>query len=182
MRRGAPPAASRQIPRALDPHSTCSAWTAPAIEEAFFVLYCGAGFLEPRIRFVTSPDHQTTQRFRVLIVEDDPDVGDVETLILGYAGYDVFLVRNGREALDTLRRQRFNVVVLDLMMPGMDGLTFLAERHRLRIGEGIPILCVSAAATDMLTQALRLGACACVQKPTDFEQLCDMVEHYCTAT
>ena len=130
---------------------------------------------------MTSPEHCTATRFRVLIVEDDPDIGDVETLVLAYAGYDVLLVRNGQEALDMLVIHQFNIILLDLMMPGMDGLTFLAERRRLRIGDGIPILCVSAAAADMLTQALGLGASECVQKPADFEQLCDLVQRYCAA-
>jgi DNA-binding response OmpR family regulator len=122
-----------------------------------------------------------TGRFRVLLVEDDPDMAAAETVILGYAGYEVLLVRSGQEALVALRAHRFHVIVLDLMMPGMDGLTFLAERRRLRIGEGTPVLCLSGAATDMLAQALRLGARECLQKPTDFNQLCDRVEHLCTA-
>jgi CheY-like chemotaxis protein len=119
------------------------------------------------------------QSYRVLIVEDDPDMQDVGSQVLGYAGYDVVQARNGLEALATLREQEFNVILLDLMMPVMDGLTFLAERRRLGLGEGIPVVCVSAAAGEMLTQAQRLGACVCMQKPADFDRLCDIVAHYC---
>jgi DNA-binding response OmpR family regulator len=93
----------------------------------------------------------------------------------------VLLARTGQAALDTLHTHRVHLILLDLMMPGMDGLTFLAERRRLRIAEGIPIICLSAAASDMLAQALLLGARECLQKPADFDQLCDRVEYYCAA-
>ncbi len=122
-----------------------------------------------------------TSRFRVLLVEDDPEMGDLATLILRDAGFDVRLVHNGCDALDALMTRRFHVILLDLMMPGMDGLTFLVERRRRRVAEATPVLCLSAASTDMLAQARRLGATECLQKPADFDQLCERVAYHCGA-
>ncbi len=122
-----------------------------------------------------------TSRFRVLLVDDDPDMGHLETLILGHAGFDVRLVHNGCDALDALQTRRFHVILLDLMMPGMDGLTFLVERRRRRVAEATPVLCLSAAPTDILAQARRLGAAECLQKPADFDQLCERVAYHCGA-
>ncbi len=122
-----------------------------------------------------------TSRFRVLLVEDDLEMGDLETLILEHAGFDVRLVHNGCDALDALRTRRFHVILLDLMMPGMDGLTFLGERRRCRVAEATPVLCLSAAPTDMLAQAMRLGATECLQKPPDFDRLCERVAYHCGA-
>lgn len=118
----------------------------------------------------------------VLVVEDDLDMREVERQMLDFAGYEVLVAGNGREALETLSDQRPSVILLDLMMPVMDGLTFLAERRRLGLGEDIPVVCVSASGKEMLQQALRLGAKECLQKPPDFDELFDRVEHYCQAT
>jgi len=118
----------------------------------------------------------------VLVVDDDLDVREVERQMLDFAGYEVLVAGNGREALETLSDQRPSVILLDLMMPVMDGLTFLAERRRLGLGEDIPVVCVSAGGKEMLQQALRLGAKECLQKPPDFDELFDRVEHYCQAT
>lgn len=104
---------------------------------------------------------------------------EVESQVLGYAGYDVVLARNGVEALERLQ-QRPAVILLDLMMPVMDGLTFLAERRRLAVGADIPVLCLSAGGDEMLRHAIRLGASECMSKPPDFDALCDRVEHYCS--
>lgn len=120
-------------------------------------------------------------RCRVLVVEDDPDVQNIERQVLGFAGYDVLVANNGKEALDQLRDSSPSVILLDLMMPVMDGLTFLTERRRLGLAEDVPVVCVSAAGGEMLHQALRLGLNECLQKPPDFDQLCNRVEYYCGA-
>ena len=104
---------------------------------------------------------------------------EIERAALGRAGYDVMLARNGREGLDALARQRPCVIVLDLMMPVMDGLTFLAECRRRNLATEIPVLCVSAAGEDMVEHALTLGAIECIHKPADFDVLCERVAFHC---
>jgi DNA-binding response OmpR family regulator len=115
----------------------------------------------------------------VLVIEDDPDMREIEKTALGYIGCDVLLATNGKEGLDTLAQTRPCVILLDLMMPIMDGLTFLAERRKRQLAPDVPILCVSAGGQEMVAHALRLGAAECIHKPADFEQLCERVAHYC---
>lgn len=115
----------------------------------------------------------------VLIVEDDPDMREIERATLGSAGYEVLLAGDGAEGLARLEDRRPCVILLDLMMPRMDGLTFLAERQRRQLADDVPVVCVSAAGPEMVAHAIRLGARECIHKPADFDELCDRVAHYC---
>ena len=115
----------------------------------------------------------------VLIVDDDPDMRDLERTMLLCSGYDVRLASNGSEALRELERSRPCMVLLDLMMPVMDGLTFLLERGRSPALADIPVVCVTAGGPEMLQHALRLGALECLEKPADFDRLCERVAHHC---
>jgi len=115
----------------------------------------------------------------VLIIEDDPDMRELERTALTGSGHEVMLAANGREGLRELERRKPCVILLDLMMPVMDGLTFLIERERRGLGTDIPVVCVSAGGIDIMTRAMRLGARHCIQKPADFDELCDRVAYYC---
>ena len=116
---------------------------------------------------------------KVLVIEDDPDMRELERTALSCGGHEVVLAPNGREGLRELERQRPCLIVLDLMMPVMDGLTFLAERHRRGLATDVPVLCVSAGGDAIIAQALRLGAKECLGKPASLDELCDRVEQYC---
>ena len=115
----------------------------------------------------------------VLVIEDDPDMREIERATLGSAGHEVKVAANGREGLEVLERVRPCVILLDLMMPIMDGLTFLAEKRRRALAEDVPVLCVTAGGDEMTQHALDLGARECLHKPADFDELCDRVDHYC---
>ena len=115
----------------------------------------------------------------VLIIEDDPDMQTLERMALESEGYDVTAVSNGSEGLQRLETARPCVIVLDLMMPVMDGLMFLTIRRRYGLGADIPVICLSAAGPALMEEAHRLGADACMHKPTDFDELCGLVEKYC---
>jgi CheY-like chemotaxis protein len=118
---------------------------------------------------------------KVLVIEDDPDTRELERYALTCGGHDVVLAPNGNEGLRVLEQLRPCVILLDLMMPVMDGLTFLVERRRRRICADVPVVCVSAAGPEMATHAIRLGARECIAKPTDFDNLCTKVAQYCGA-
>jgi DNA-binding response OmpR family regulator len=115
----------------------------------------------------------------ILIVEDDPDMREIERATLGCAGFDVRTASDGAEGLAQLEAKRPCVILLDLMMPRMDGLTFLAERQRRGLAADVPVVCVSAAGPEMVAHAMRLGAHECLAKPADLDTLCERVAHYC---
>jgi DNA-binding response OmpR family regulator len=115
----------------------------------------------------------------VLIVEDDPDMRELERVALECSGYDVRAAPDARDGLRQLGETRPCVILLDLMMPGMDGLAFLSELRRHDWGRRIAVVCVTAAGPEMTEQALRLGARECIEKPADFDELCDLVRRHC---
>ena len=104
---------------------------------------------------------------RVLVVDDDASIRDLLSTALEDDGYEVMPAANGQDALSVCERWRPDVIVLDLMMPVMDGWTFakrLRERHE------IPIVVLSAA-TDLERHARTVGAAEVVGKPFDLDQL-----------
>ena len=107
---------------------------------------------------------------------------ELERMACEYGGFAVSTAVNGRQALEALERAdgagQPSVILLDLMMPGMDGLTFLAERHRRGLHEHIPVICVSAAGPEFLARAMDLGAVECLNKPVDFDDLCARLADY----
>jgi len=117
----------------------------------------------------------------VLVVEDDRDARHLEQLALQHCGYAVVTAANGRDALAVAKHRQPQVIVLDLMMPIMDGLMFLEHRQRSANASvrSIPVICVSAAGTELTNEALRRGAVTCLGKPTDLDQLCDTVAQWC---
>jgi CheY-like chemotaxis protein len=94
----------------------------------------------------------------ILIVDDDPDACEVATRLLAQDGYEVRSVPNGREALAELVSDTPDLVLLDLRMPEMDGLTLLEViRSYLRWSE-LPVIIVTAYANDpSATRAAQLG-------------------------
>ncbi len=112
---------------------------------------------------------------QILVVDDDPAILDVVADILRESGYRVETAVNGAEALRKLAGIRPDAVLLDLMMPVMDGWTFVAEYRRDAECATIPIVVMSAA-RDVVAAARELGAQACITKPFEIDALLDTVE------
>lgn len=98
---------------------------------------------------------------RVLVVDDDQDAQGFLSLVLSDSGYLVDTASHGAEALVKVERLRFDLVVLDLMMPVMDGWGFL---KRLKDIPDPPAVVILSAAPDEW-RAFRSGAWECVSKP-----------------
>jgi CheY-like chemotaxis protein len=101
---------------------------------------------------------------RILVVDDEKDVREFVALILSSAGYQVDTASDGAEALAKIEAAAPNLLVLDLMMPVMNGWKLL-ERLREK-GSPLPLVVILSAAGD-LAEALKAGAYACVSKPFD---------------
>ncbi len=100
----------------------------------------------------------------VLVVEDEPAIADLERLYLTRDGFSVAVETDGRAALDAVRRQRPVAVVLDVGLPGMDGLEVL--RALRAAGDGTPVLMVTARDDEVeRVLGLELGADDYITKP-----------------
>ena len=109
---------------------------------------------------------------RVLVVDDEPQVVWVLRFGLESEGYDVATARNGVEALEQVSIHRPELMVLDVMMPKMDGWTVLRELAKLPPAERPRVVMVTAlASVDDKAKATALGADAYVPKPFDVDEL-----------
>src|SRR5919199_4283024 len=112
---------------------------------------------------------------KVLIVEDDEVIGHGVVRHLGAAGHDPVLVTRGEQGLARLRYENPDVVVLDLMLPGVDGWSFI-ETARAE-GIGTPIVVVSARGTEHdRIHALEIGADDYLVKPFSMKELAARVQ------
>ncbi len=103
---------------------------------------------------------------RILIVEDEPNIVESLSFILGRAGFDVDTVANGVEALDRLRRQSFSALVLDIMLPGMNGLDMLKTIRADQALTILPVMVLTAKGQASDRRAAEaIGADIFVTKP-----------------
>ena len=117
---------------------------------------------------------------RILIVEDEPNIGESLSFILRKAGFAIDVVTDGADALDRLRRQPFGAVILDLMLPGLNGLEVLKSIRTDRHLAALPVMVLTARgqAADRRT-AEAVGASVFVTKPFSNSEV---VSHICRLT
>jgi CheY-like chemotaxis protein len=111
---------------------------------------------------------------RVLVVDDDPDHCEVVSKLLQKAGYGTATASNGWEALIALDNGKFDLVLLDLMMPGMDGATFLNILRHDQRRKDLPVLVVSALHPDQVDDAVKREGYQDYFQKADFK-LADLV-------
>ena len=111
----------------------------------------------------------------VLVVDDDPNIRKMIIAALRREGYEFAEAPNGREALEIMRAQRPDVVVLDLMMPIVSGWDVLKERSRDPELQQIPVIVVSASREPEIASAMDKGICAFLPKPFDINALTALV-------
>jgi two-component system, OmpR family, alkaline phosphatase synthesis response regulator PhoP len=115
---------------------------------------------------------ETPVQTSVLVVDDEPQVVWMLQFSLEAEGFETFAARDGRTALDELRQHRPQLMLLDIMMPVMDGWSVLQEIRDLPEGERPRVVVVSARATLRdRAKAAELGAVAFVAKPFNVDDL-----------
>ena len=109
---------------------------------------------------------------RVLLAEDNPVNQQVAAAFLQAGGLDVTLAENGLQAVDWVKKARFDVVLMDMQMPEMDGPQATRLIRKLAQGTTLPIIAMTAAAMDSDRQeCLAAGMNAHVAKPIDAQKL-----------
>jgi DNA-binding response OmpR family regulator len=101
--------------------------------------------------------------YNILVCDDEQDIVSALTIYLRAEGYRVFTARNGREALETVDREDIHLVLMDIMMPVMDGITAMTELRRRR---NLPVILLTAKGEDTdKVLGLNVGADDYVTKP-----------------
>ncbi len=111
----------------------------------------------------------TENTVRILAVDDEPNIVEFLRVGLGYEGYQVEVATEGRAALELARQEKFDLVILDVMLPGLDGFEIC---KRIRVNSDVPILMLTARdeIADRVT-GLDLGADDYLVKPFSFAEL-----------
>jgi two-component system OmpR family response regulator len=114
----------------------------------------------------------------ILVVDDDPDTCEVVSRYLEKSGHHTVFAENGWEALLRLDSHTVNLILLDVMMPGMDGVTFLKILRGDQHQKSIPVAVMSALSQDVVRSRLaRLGVAEILPKGSGYlTDLLDVVE------
>jgi len=114
---------------------------------------------------------------RLLVVDDDPNLVLLVKDYLEFRGYEVVAASNGLEALEVMRRLTPDLIICDVMMPEMDGYTFVQTLRSDRATDWIPVIFLSARGqTADRVRGLNTGAEAYLVKPFEPEELVAQVE------
>ena len=114
---------------------------------------------------------------RVLVIDDEPAIADVLRMLLEFRGHEVLVANDGSRGYATAQRQAPDVIVLDLMMPVMDGFATLDALRRDERTEAIPVVILSALSSAEVKQRCHdMGVRAILQKPYKPEDLLRAVE------
>lgn len=115
----------------------------------------------------------------VLVVEDDPAVAQMMDQILTLEGYATTLASDGRRAFEALRTNRFDIVVLDVMLPGMDGIEIMKAIREEPLTADVPVVIVSAKTDEATTWAgWKAGCNYYMPKPFDPEELLSILKQH----
>ena len=112
---------------------------------------------------------------KILLVDDELVFTSNMSKLLNSRGYRVTAVNSGDSAISTLEEEKFDVVVLDLKMPGMDGITTLKEIKKLGLFTETLIL-TGHGSIDTAMEAMRLGAYDYLTKPCEIDELVTKIE------
>ncbi|MFA4991282.1 MAG: response regulator [Candidatus Omnitrophota bacterium] len=118
-------------------------------------------------------------RKKILLVDDEEDIIKLNMVRLIDSNYDVITAVDGKEALEKAETGRPDLILLDVMMPKMDGLQVLASLKKSQKTSSIPVIMLTALGEDaVLNKARVLGASDCIMKPFNAEMLLEAIKKY----
>ena len=113
---------------------------------------------------------------RVLVVDDDLDFAESLAEVLEDKGHQVVIVHSGEEAVEVFRAQNFDITLMDMKLPGMNGVESYVEFRKLR-PETKVVMMTGYSVEDLIRQAQDEGVLAVFNKPVDIDKLMDFVDH-----
>jgi CheY-like chemotaxis protein len=116
------------------------------------------------------------RRLKILLVEDDDDLRALYGYMLASAGYKVMAARNGLEALAEIQVNRPDVIVTDIIMPGLSGLELIvAVRSNDELAD-LPVVAITSFGESLKEEARAAGATDSIDKPTEIERMREVIE------
>jgi len=114
----------------------------------------------------------------ILIVEDYEDSRLFLKLLLEMCGYQIIEAGDGLQALKIVKKGFPDLILMDIAMPVMDGLTATRKIRTIRRGTQIPIIAITAHGSRFYKKAIEAGCNDLIEKPVDFDTLETKLEHY----
>jgi two-component system, cell cycle response regulator DivK len=114
----------------------------------------------------------------VLIAEDNPDVREMMTFLIHTHGYEVLEAEDGQQAVNKTKQYHPDLVLMDIMMPVMDGLEATRIIREFAEFEKVPIVAVTAYGKSCYQKAIAAGCNEVIDKPVDFESLQPFLGRY----
>lgn len=116
------------------------------------------------------------KRGNILVVDDEINLCRILDAKLTRSGYEVMTVHDGLQAVEKAKEQRFDLVLLDLILPKLGGLEALERIRKIR--SDVPVIIMTACeSSDALSRAMSQGICAFLSKPFDLERLVTLVQN-----
>lgn len=106
---------------------------------------------------------------RILVVDNETDILNVLQDVLGVLGYSAEIVKSGSEALDIFEKDKFSLVITDMVMPDIDGLTLLKKIKEQE--PNIPVIIITGFGSQVIDEAISAGADGFIEKPFKIEDI-----------
>jgi two-component system, response regulator, stage 0 sporulation protein F len=117
----------------------------------------------------------------VLVIDDQPGIRRLLMEVLSEEGYCVFEAANGYDGIQKAKDTHPGLILMDMKMPGMDGIETLRELRRLEMGEKV-VMMTAYGELDLVNEAKELGAVDYITKPFDIVSLCQLIQRNITGT
>jgi len=117
------------------------------------------------------------QKPQILLADDEATFRETFAKVLEEEGFAVTAVRDGKEAIDAIMKQPYAVAVLDIQMPGSDGISVLREVVAVRPQTRV-IMVTAYGTVEMAVEAIKLGACDYVMKPVNFDEMLTKIRQH----
>lgn len=114
----------------------------------------------------------------ILVAEDTEDVRQMMKIMLEMSGYTVLEAEDGRQAVKKATEQHPDLILMDISMPVMDGLTAAKAIRQINGVEKLPIIAVTAFGRQFYDLAIEAGCNDLIAKPVDYDMLQPVIEHY----
>ncbi len=116
----------------------------------------------------------STAKSVVLVIDDQPGIRRLLVEVLSDEGYIVITAGNGYEGLQTVREYKPDLILMDMKMPGMDGIETLRELKKIDQEDRV-IMMTAYGELEMVNQAQEIGASGYITKPFDINTLCQLI-------